>query len=89
LFLQEVIMAYHYPAPHDVGIRIPRNLIGTRYQRGFRHALEGKQLSAAEHFRLSFREGFRAGKCYARDLRRARGVLDFPLKGKIRIVSVQ
>jgi hypothetical protein len=82
-------MGYSYPAPQDVGIRIPRHLIGTRYKRGFRHALEGKQLSAVEHFKLSFREGFRAGKGYARDLRRARGILDFPLRAKIKIVSVQ
>ena len=82
-------MVYSYPAPQDVGIRIPRNLIGARYKRGFAHALEGKQISAVEHLKLSFREGFRAGKCYARDLRRARGVLDFPMRGRIKIRSLE
>jgi hypothetical protein len=80
-------MAYRYPAPRDVGIKIPRNLIEARFKQGFRHALEGGQLSAVEHLRLSFREGFRAGKYYARDLRRARGLLDFPLRARVRIVA--
>lgn len=80
-------MAYAYPTPEDIGIRIPRRLIEARYRHGFRHALEGGQIAAVEHLRLSFREGFRAGKCYARELRRARGVVDFPLRAKIRFRS--
>ena len=64
-------MARRYPMPEEVGITIPRNLIDARYRRGFRHALEGGQINNVEHLRLSFREGFRAGKSYARELRRA------------------
>ena len=80
-------MAYGYPVPEDIGIRIPANLIEARFRRGFRHALEGGQIDAVEHLRLSFRAGFRAGKCYAREVRRARGVVDFPLRAKIRFTS--
>jgi hypothetical protein len=80
-------MAYRYPAPSEVGIRIPRNLIEARFKQGFRHALEGGQICAVEHLRLSFREGFRAGKYYARDLRRARGILDFPMSARVRVVA--
>lgn len=78
-------MASTYPDPGDLGIRIPAHLIGERFQSGFRHALEGGQLTAAEQLRLSFREGFRAGKLYCRELRRARGVIDFPLRAKVRL----
>jgi len=80
-------MAYRYPAPHDVGIRIPGNLIEARFKQGFRHAIGGGQLCAVEHLRLSFREGFRSGKCYARGLRRARDVLDFPMRARVRVVA--
>jgi hypothetical protein len=80
-------MAYSYPAPRDVGIRIPGSLIEARFVQGFRHALAGGQLCAVEHLRLSFREGFRAGKCYARELRRARGVLDFPMFAQVKAVA--
>ncbi len=80
-------MTYDYPTPRDLGIRIPRNLVAARYQSGFRHALEGGQITAVEHLKLSFREGFRAGKGYVRALRRARSVVDFPLRAKIRFSS--
>jgi len=80
-------MAYVYPTPEDIGLKVPKSLIETRYKCGFRHALEGGQISAVEHLKLSFREGFRAGKCYARDLRRARGVVDFPLRARIRFTA--
>lgn len=80
-------MASAYPDPEDVGITVPAHLIGERFQRGFRHALEGGQITAAEQLRLSFREGFRAGKLYCRELRRARGVLEFPMRAKVRFRS--
>ena len=76
-----------YPDPQDIGIRIPRCLVRDRFQSGFRHALEGGQLTRREHLRLSFREGFRAGKLYLRELRREQGILTFPLKAKIRLTA--
>lgn len=78
-------MACRYPAPEEVGIKVPRSLMEARFRRGFRHALAGGQHCAVEHFRLSFREGFRAGKCYARELRRAHGIMDFPLRARVRL----
>ena len=76
---------YTYPDPQAIGIRIPRHLMQERFRSGFRHALKGGQLSRVEHLRLSFREGFRAGKLYLRDLRRAQGVLMFPFRAKVRL----
>lgn len=78
-------MATTCPRPEDLGIRVPGHLIEERFRRGFRHALAGGQLSAVEHLRLSFREGFRAGKLCLRALRRSRGLLDFPMRGRIRV----
>ena len=73
-----------YPEPQDIGIPIPRTLIKDRFRSGFRHALKGGQLNRVEYFRLSFREGFRAGKLYLRELRRSQGIVNFPLQGKMR-----
>ena len=75
---------FKYPEPQDLGIRIPRTLIKDRFRSGFQHALKGGQLNRVEYFRLSFREGFRAGKLYLRELRRAQGIVNFPLQGKMR-----
>lgn len=73
-----------YPEPRDVGISIPSHLIQERFRRGFRHAICGGQITEVEQLRLSFREGFRAGKLYLRQLRRRRGIVNFPLQGKVR-----
>lgn len=75
---------FKYPEPKDLGIRIPRTLIKDRFRSGFRHALTGGKLNRVEYFRLSFREGFRAGKLYLRELRRAQGIVNFPVQGKMR-----
>ena len=72
--------------PQEVGVPIPVRLLADRYDRGFQHALSGGQITAIEHLKLSFREGFRAGKLYCRALRRARGIIDFPLRAKVRFV---
>ena len=76
-------MAYEYPDPKDVGINIPRHLIKQRFRGGFLHALKGHQITRTEHLRLSFREGYRAGKLYLREVRRQRGIINFPFQGKI------
>ncbi len=78
-------MQYSYPKPQDVNIRIPRHLIKERFNAGFQHALQGGQLNKIEQLRLSFREGYRAGKLYLRELRRSRGILTFPVQGKLKI----
>ena len=43
-----------YPGPRDVGIRIPSHLREARFCRGFRHALQGGQITRAEQLKLSF-----------------------------------
>jgi hypothetical protein len=74
-----------YPEPDEVGIRIPPHLKQKRFRDGFRHALKGGQLDKAIYMRLSFREGYRAAKIYLRQLRRSRGILDFPARWRMRI----
>jgi len=69
-----------YPSPQDVGIHIPSHLLEERFHSGFLHALKGGQLNKSEFLRLSFREGFRAGKLYLREVRRSMGIVEFPMK---------
>jgi len=78
---------YTYPEPQEVGVPIPRHLIRERFRSGFRHALKGGQITRVEHLRLSFREGFRAGKLYLRELRRTQGILMLPFKGKVKLTA--
>jgi len=77
--------ATYIPTPEDIGLRIPRHLMEDRFREGFHHALSGGQINRVEQLRLSFREGFRAGKLYLKELRRQRGIIEFPLMGKIRM----
>lgn len=76
-------MSPHYPEPKELGIRIPRHLKEERFSRGFRHALKGGQLNKAEYFRLSFREGYRVGKLYLREVRQRQGIAEFPMKAHV------
>ena len=78
--MQEVIMLHTYPTPRDIGLRIPPSLRETRFNAGFEHALKGGQLTKVEYFRRSFRLGFRVAKLYLREVRRHRGILDFPMR---------
>ena len=77
-------MKENYPSPQEVGIRIPPSLREDRYCAGFEHGLKGGQLDRVEYMKLSFREGFRASKLYLRELRRSRGILDFPARWRVR-----
>ena len=77
-----------YPTPQEAGIRIPPNLQKDRFCAGFRHALGGGQLDRVEYMKQSFREGFRAAKLYLRDLRRSRGIIDFPARWRLRTKAV-
>jgi len=80
-------MQYIYPEPQDVGIEIPVHLRKDRFCNGFEHALKGGQITEVKQLRLSFREGYRAGKLYLRDLRRATGMVNFPVQGRIRFTA--
>jgi hypothetical protein len=74
-----------YPTPHDLGLKIPPHLREARFNAGFEHALKGGQLTEVEYFRRSFRLGFRAAKLYLREVRRSRGILDFPMRARFRL----
>jgi len=78
-------MTPHYPTPQELGIRIPLHLRKARFMRGFEHALKGRQLDQVEYLKLSFREGYRTGKLYLREVRRRRGILEFPMKAQVRM----
>lgn len=77
-----------YPSPQEVGIRIPSHLREDRFCRGFLHALQGGQINRVEQLRLSFREGYRCGKLYLRELRRQHGILQFPMRARVRMTAV-
>lgn len=77
-------MRHCYPTPQDVGIRTPVHLVKNRFRSGFDHALRGGQITEVKQLRLSFREGYRAGKLYLRDLRKAQGIISFPLQGRVK-----
>ncbi len=81
-------MTYAYPEPQEVGIQIPLTFIEDRFRAGFKHALTGGKLLKLAYLRRSFLEGFRAGKLYLREVRRAQGIINFPLQGKIRMTAV-
>jgi len=76
-------MKHSYPQPEDVGIKIPMYLIKDRFRQGFSHALHGRQLTRSEHLKLSFREGYRAGKLFLTALRKEMNIIEFPFKAKV------
>ena len=77
-------MTYTYPNPQELGLKIPATLRADRFSRGFEHALRGGQLDNVEYFRLSYRMGYRTAKLYLREVRRRRGILDFPMRARFR-----
>ncbi len=77
-------METSYPDPQEAGIRIPPHVKEELFCAGFRHGLKGGQLDKVEYMRLSFREGFRASKLYLREVRRARGIIEFPARWRVR-----
>ena len=81
-------MHFTYPTPRDIGLKIPPFLRENRFNAGFEHALKGGHLTEVEYFRRSFSLGFCAAKLYLREVRRCRGLLDFPLRARIRIRTV-
>ena len=78
-------MRYTYPTPREIGLKIPVYLRENRFNAGFEHALKGGHLTEVEYFRRSFRQGFRAAKLFLRNERHRRGILDFPLRARLRI----
>jgi len=83
-----MVQPYRYPTPEDIGLKIPSTLRRERFRKGFDHALRGGHLDQVEYFRLSFRLGFRSAKLYLREVRRSRGILEFPLPRRWRLKTV-
>lgn len=81
-------MHYSYPTPHEIGLKIPAYLQESRFNAGFEHALKGGHLTQIEYFRRSFRLGFRSAKLFLREVRKDRGILQFPMKAKMRFKLV-
>lgn len=77
-----------YPTPKDIWLKVPPTLRENRFNAGFEHALKGGQLTKIEYFRRSFRLGYRAAKLYLREVRRSRGVLEFPMRAKMKLKIV-
>ncbi len=77
-----------YPTPDEIGLKIPASLRKERFCRGFDHALKGGHLDDIEYFRLSFRIGYRSAKLYLREVRRHRGILQFPMRTRMRLRSI-
>lgn len=78
---------HRYPTPRQAGVKIPPHLLADRFCAGFQHALTGGQLDHVEYFRRSFRLGFRAAKLYLREVRRHRGILQFPARYRFRLTA--
>ena len=66
----------------------PPFLIKERFHAGFTHAMRGGKLDKIEYFKLSFREGYRAAKLQMREMRRRQGIIDFPMRTKIKVKSL-
>ena len=77
-------MAYQYPTPYDLGVRILNLLQPKCFCAGFKHGLQGGKLNHPKFFRRSFRLGFRCAMLYLRQLRRQQGIIEFPFQGRIR-----
>ncbi|MDH5445408.1 MAG: hypothetical protein OEY52_07610 [Gammaproteobacteria bacterium] len=78
-------MKHAYPKPEDVGIKIPFYLNKDSFRKGFIHALHGSQLTRCEHLKLSFREGYRAGKLFLSEVRKQSNIIVFPFKARIQV----
>ncbi len=77
-----------YPTPRQIGVKLPAELIEPRFNAGFDHALKGGHLTQVEYFRRSFRLGFRCAKLYLREVRRTRGIVEFPIRARIRLRTI-
>jgi hypothetical protein len=81
-------MQASYPTPRQIGLKLPADLIEHRFNAGFEHALRGGHLTQVEYFRRSFRLGFRSAKLYLREVRRRRGIVEFPIRGRVRLRTI-
>ena len=71
-----------------LNVETPAGLIAERYQAGFQHSISGGQISKTEHFKKSFRLGFRAGRLYLKEARKSQGIIEFPMKARFKNTAV-
>lgn len=76
---------YKYPTLEEAGIAIPSGCDEQRFRQGFDHSIRGGQLNKIEYLKKSFRYGFRAGRLFLKDVRKANGIVEFPFMGKIKM----
>ena len=74
-----------HAAVSEMAVTAPFTLIKERYQAGYAHAMQGGRLDRIDYFKLSFREGFRAAKLQQREMRRRQGIIEFPMRGRLRV----
>lgn len=78
-------MQYHYPTIDEVGIKVPAGLKEDLFRDGWNHSIRGGHLTDIKvHFKKSFRYGFRAARLYLNDVRKSRGIIPFPMKGRMK-----
>ncbi len=71
--------------PQDFGIEVPKTLIEEDFNAGFEYGMERNILT---NFKLSFRMGFRTAKLVLKEVRRQRGILQFPMKAKFKLTAI-
>lgn len=76
-------MEYVYPTIDDLGIKVPAGLNEELFRQGFNHSIRGGHLTQREHFKKSFRFGFREGRLYLDRYRKENGIIAFPMKRRM------
>lgn len=78
-------MEYQYPTFEEVGITVPIGIKEDLFREGWNHSIRGGHLTDIKHhFKKSFRYGFREARLYLDYVRRQRGIIPFPMKGKMK-----
>lgn len=70
------------PKASEVGVHAPTHLDRELFEQGFSRGMQSSTLTI---FKASYRAGFRAAKLKLRELRRQRGIIDFPMRAKMSI----
>ncbi len=76
-------MTDNYPTLEDANISIPYGVKEDLFREGWDHSIRGGNLTEKEHFKKSFRYGFRTAKLYLNEVRKSEGIIPFPMKGKM------
>lgn len=67
--------------PETFGIKVPVDLDEQLFRAGFAHGMMSNQLTI---FKKSYCEGFRIAKLLCKELRKEQGIIDFPMKARIK-----